>query len=79
MTDWAKIISDRRKVINMRQSEVAELAGIPLRTYARYEKGERVPDMDKARRIEEILGTHLYSSPAPNRWHSNQNISISTF
>ena len=45
MFDFGKRLKQIREENNLTQKQVAEGSGIPLRTYQRYENGEREPSI----------------------------------
>ena len=52
-----KVLRERRRAFSLTQDQIAEQAGISLRAYQYFEKGERVPRAETANRLAEILHT----------------------
>lgn len=48
-------LKERREALNLTQKEVADRVGIAVQVYQRYEYGERLPQVDIAIAISEIL------------------------
>lgn len=51
-----KNIKDRREALHLTQQELGEKASVSRVSIARYESGERIPDVDVAVRIASALG-----------------------
>ncbi|MEB3023460.1 MULTISPECIES: helix-turn-helix domain-containing protein [Mycolicibacter] len=60
-TEWAggEIIRARRIELDLTQAKVSQAAGLVMRQYQRYEKGEREPSLSTARAIAEALDLPL--------------------
>lgn len=60
-TEWAgsEIIRARRLELDMTQAKVSEAAGLLLRQYQRFERGEREPSLSTARALAEALDLPL--------------------
>jgi len=54
-----KKLKEAREKKEMTQSEVATLANIHVNYYARVERGEENPSLDKLRKIAEILNVTI--------------------
>lgn len=50
----------RRKLLRLRQRDLAELAGVTLRGLTDLEKGRANPTMNQLAKIAEVLGLELY-------------------
>ena len=50
-----------RSVNGYSQEEVAEKVGISRRAYAKWEKGETVPDVERCQKLAELYGTTIDS------------------
>lgn len=50
-------LKERREALNLTQKEVADRVGIAVQVYQRYEYGERLPQVDVAIAISEILNS----------------------
>lgn len=48
-----------RNIRGLSQEEIAEVIGISRQAYAKWEKGETVPDIDKCAKLAEYYGTTL--------------------
>lgn len=48
-------LKERREALNLTQKEVADHVGIAIQVYQRYEYGERLPQVNVAITIAEIL------------------------
>lgn len=55
----ASRIRERRKLLNIRQGDLAELSGVGLRTVIALENGTANPSLDTLTRIAEVLGLEL--------------------
>ena len=53
-------LKNKRQGCNLTQQELSNAAKRPIRTYQRYEKGERAPDVHTAILIANKLGTQTY-------------------
>lgn len=51
-----KIIKERREALHLTQQELADRSNVSRVSIARYEAGERIPDVDIAARIAAALG-----------------------
>ena len=70
------ILKQKRKNKGLSQVEVAEKANITIRSYQRYESGERVPNVYIAQEIADILQTDVKELfPLPQRNSSDTNLS----
>ena len=52
-------VREAREAAGLTQADLADAAGIPLRTLSAYERGQIVPPVDRARAIAVALGTTL--------------------
>lgn len=52
-------IRERRKLLNIRQGDLAELSGIGLRTVIALENGTANPSLETLTRIIEVLGLEI--------------------
>lgn len=50
------LLKKARELAGRTQEDVAFAAGISIRAYKQYEAGERLPKVDKAKVIAEVLG-----------------------
>ena len=53
------IIKERRSFLNIKQSDLAEIAGVGERTLREIEKGIANPELNNLLRICEVLGLEL--------------------
>ena len=64
-----------RSVNGYSQEEVAEKVGISRQAYAKWEKGETVPDVERCQKLAELYGTTSHKvgdsvvTPAPKGKH----------
>lgn len=54
-------ISMLRSVNGYSQEEVAEIVGVSRQAYAKWEKGETVPDVDRCQKLAELYGVTIDS------------------
>jgi transcriptional regulator with XRE-family HTH domain len=54
------MLRKRREELNLTQQQVAEKAGMPLRTYQSYELGVRIPNVIYAMKIAEVLNSQVH-------------------
>ncbi|WP_026998159.1 helix-turn-helix domain-containing protein [Flectobacillus major] len=52
-------IRSRRKVLKVRQNDLAEISGVALRTIVAIERGEGNPSLDTLLKLAEVLGLVL--------------------
>ncbi|MEA5460325.1 helix-turn-helix domain-containing protein [Arcicella sp. LKC2W] len=52
-------IRDRRKILKIRQEDLAEISGVALRTIVSVERGEGNPSLETLLKIAEVLGMEL--------------------
>jgi y4mF family transcriptional regulator len=52
-------IKDRRKILKIRQEDLAEISGVALRTVVSVERGEGNPSLETLLKIAEVLGMEL--------------------
>ena len=50
-------LREKRKMLELSQAELAQRAGIPLRTYQRYERDEREPNATALKALADALET----------------------
>ena len=55
-------IRQRRKILRLRQRDLAELAGVTLRGLTELEHGRANPTINQLAKIVEVLGLELYLS-----------------
>ncbi len=51
-----KIIRERRKVLKVRQEDLAEISGVALRSIISIERGEGNPSLETLLKLTEVLG-----------------------
>lgn len=56
MSNLGKEIASRRKQLNISQADLAEMAGVSLRTLSTIENGDANPSIDVLSRVLEPLG-----------------------
>jgi transcriptional regulator with XRE-family HTH domain len=54
-----KNIKHRRKILKVRQEDLAEISGVALRTVVSIERGEGNPSLETLLKIAEVLGMEL--------------------
>lgn len=59
LKELASIIRERRKLLAIRQEDLAELAGISLRTLKAIETGKTNPTFTSVNKIAEVLGLQI--------------------
>lgn len=59
MEEIGKIIKERRKLLKIKQQELADLAGISINTLTKIERGESNPSINKLIAILDTLGLEL--------------------
>lgn len=59
LEDLSKILKERRKALTITQEDLAELAGISLRTLKAIETGKTNPTFDSVNKITEVLGLQI--------------------
>ena len=52
-------LAELRKTANLSQKQLAEITGVPLRTYQRYEIGERQPTADTLVKLADSYNVSL--------------------
>ena len=52
-------IKNRRKVLKIRQEDLAEISGVALRTIVSIERGEGNPSLETLLKLAEVLGMEL--------------------
>jgi y4mF family transcriptional regulator len=57
--ELSTIIRERRKLLAITQEDLAELAGISLRTLKAIETGKTNPTFDSVNKIADVLGLHI--------------------
>ena len=60
-------LKERREALNLTQKEVADRVGIAVQVYQRYEYGERLPQVDVAIALSEILNSTVEELFAKNK------------
>lgn len=60
MKSRKRLLQDARRAKHLTQQQVADLLGITLRSYQRYEYGERNISLEVAVRLSEILDISIY-------------------
>lgn len=53
------IIKERRKILKIRQEDLAEISEVALRTIVLVERGEGNPSLETLLKIAEVLGMEL--------------------
>ena len=53
------MLKKRREELHLTQQQVAEKAGMPLRTYQSYELGVRIPNVISAIKLSEALNSDV--------------------
>lgn len=56
----AKMLTHRRKTLNIKQEDLAELSGVALRTIRDLEKGKGNPSLSTLRQLMHTLGFDLF-------------------
>lgn len=51
-----KLIKERRKILKVRQEDLAEISGVALRTIILIERGEGNPSLETLLKIASVLG-----------------------
>ena len=59
LEELSKIIRERRKLLSITQEDLAELAGISLRTLKSIETGKTNPTFETINKIAEVLGLQI--------------------
>lgn len=59
LQELIQTIKDRRDVLGITQADLAELAGISLRTLTKLEAGKGNPTMETLMKIADVLGLEL--------------------
>ena len=59
MTAFCENLIHLRKLKNMTQEDVAELAGVSRQAVAKWENGESLPDIEKTERLAQIFNVSL--------------------
>jgi y4mF family transcriptional regulator len=59
LEELSKIIRERRKLLAITQEDLAELAGISLRTLKAIETGKTNPTFDSVNKIADVLGLQI--------------------
>ena len=54
-----KLIKERRKILKVRQEDLAEISGVALRTIILIERGEGNPSFETLLKIASVLGMEL--------------------
>lgn len=52
-------IKNRRKILNVRQEDLAEISGVALRTIVSVERGEGNPSLETILKLAKVLGMEL--------------------
>ncbi|MBC7410142.1 MAG: helix-turn-helix domain-containing protein [Arcicella sp.] len=55
----SKLIKERRKILKVRQEDLAEISGVALRTIILIERGEGNPSFETLLKIASVLGMEL--------------------
>lgn len=53
------LIKERRKILKIRQEDLAEISDVALRTIVLIERGEGNPSLETLLKISEVLGMEL--------------------
>lgn len=59
MSVFSERLQELKEKRNVMQKDVAQAIGVPLRTYQRYEYGEREPQLSTLVRIADFYGVSL--------------------
>ncbi len=59
MSMFSERLQELKEKRNVMQKDVAQAIGVPLRTYQRYEYGEREPQMSTLIRMADFYGVSL--------------------
>ena len=59
LRDIIQIIKDRRDILNITQSSLAELSGVGLRTIKQIEGGKGNPTLETIEKIADVLGLEV--------------------
>ena len=57
--NFSENLANVRRSKNLTQAEIARQAGIPVRSYQRYESGEQEPTLSKLTAIADALGVSI--------------------
>lgn len=63
VNDIARLVRDRRKGLQLRQSDLADLAGCSVRTIYALEEGKPTLRLDKLLDVLDVLGLELRIEP----------------
>lgn len=55
-------IKDRRKILKVRQEDLAEISGVALRTVVGIESGEGNPSLETLLKLAQVLGMEIQLS-----------------
>lgn len=55
-------IKDRRKILKVRQEDLAEISGVALRTVIGIERGEGNPSLETLIKVAQVLGMEIQLS-----------------
>jgi y4mF family transcriptional regulator len=61
--DLARVIRDRRRQLELRQEDLADLAGVSLRFVQALEGGKRTVQLDRVEAVLAVLGLRLRVEP----------------
>lgn len=59
MKNIGKIIKARRKMLGLRQDQLADIAGVGINTLTKIERGEGNPSIDTLNKVLDCLGLEL--------------------
>lgn len=59
MKNIGKIIKARRKMLGLRQDQLADIAGVGINTLTKIERGEANPSIETLKKVLDSLGLEL--------------------
>jgi y4mF family transcriptional regulator len=63
--DLAQAVRDRRRRLELRQEDLADLAGVSLRFVQALEAGKRTVQLDRVEAVLAVLGLRMRVEPVP--------------
>jgi len=64
-TGLASVVRERRRRLDLRQEDLADLAGVSLRFVQALEAGKATVQLDRVEAVLEVLGLRLTVEPVP--------------
>jgi y4mF family transcriptional regulator len=64
-TGLAAVVRERRRRLDLRQEDLADLAGVSLRFVQALEAGKATVQLDRVEAVLEVLGLRLTVEPVP--------------